>query len=114
MTYPNDPNLRTPNDPNLRTANDPNLRTPRAEIDRTSNTGVWIAGAVAAFFIVGIVLYALSGGPDTTASNRPAANTPATTTGSGASTPPNNPNGTAPQRDMNQPAPAPQAPAPKQ
>jgi hypothetical protein len=36
-----------------------------------------------------------------------AVKSPASTTGSGASTIPANPNGTAPQKDMNQPTPQP-------
>jgi hypothetical protein len=95
MSYQDDPNI--------------NRRTTARRADETSYTGWIVGGLVALALVVG--LFAMFGRDNTnTASNtnRPAATAP-TTTGSGASstTIPNNPNGTAPQRDTNQPAPTP-------
>jgi hypothetical protein len=95
MSYQNDPNI--------------NRRNNRIDRDDTSYTGWIVGGLVALALVVG--LFAMFGRDNTnTASNttRPAATAP-TTTGSGAASSviPNNPNGTASQRDGNQPAPAP-------
>ena len=104
MTYQNDPNRPV------------NRRTDgRMDPDDTSYTGWIIGGLVALAMVVG--LFAMFGRDNTNVasnnSNRPAATAP-TTTGSGASSSaiPNNPNGTAPQRDTTQPAPAPRPATP--
>jgi hypothetical protein len=92
---------------------DPNInRRNRMDRDDTSYTGWIIGGILALALVVGI--FAMFGRDNTnTASNntpnRPTTSAPSTT-GAGSSAMPNNPNGTTPQRDTNQPAPAP-APA---
>jgi hypothetical protein len=90
---------------------DPNInRRNRMDRDETSYTGWIIGGILALALIVGI--FAMFGRDNAnTASNntpnRPTTSVPSTT---GSSAMPNNPNGTTPQRDTNQPTPAP-APA---
>ena len=95
MTYQNDPNLNR--DPIRPAAKD--------------NTGIWIAGIVGLCLVLGLLFWGMRGPTNTavTNNNRPAASTPATTTGSGVtpSAIPANPSGTVPQKDPNQPAPAP-------
>jgi len=101
MSYQDDPNI--------------NRRPPVTEA-RESNTGMWIAGIVAACLVVGLIAFASTRNSDTAMNNPPATTTttpPATTTGSGttgsgASTMPNNPNGTTVQRDRPASQPAPQ------
>ncbi len=99
MTYQDDPNLN---------------RRKRMDREDTSYTSWIVGGLVALALIVG--LFAMFGRDNTnTASNtsRPAATAPATTgTGAASSAIPNNPNGTTPQRDANQPAPAPRPATP--
>jgi len=72
-------------------------------------TGSIILASLAVLAVVFGLFFMMSDRNPTVATNadRPAATTPATTTGSGASNIPANPNGTAPQRDVNKPAPAP-------
>ena len=106
MTYPDDPNV--------------NRRPPIDDPVRKDST-MWIAGSVAVALVLGLVLFATTRNTDTAMNERPAptaTTSPATTsgsgastTGSGASTMPNNPNGTTPQKDINQPVPAPRPPA---
>jgi hypothetical protein len=103
MSYQNDPNI--------------NRRNNRIDRDETSYTGWIVGGLVALALIIGLfTMFGRDKTNDTTASNtspnRPAATAPATTGSGAAGTAiPKNPNGTAPQRDTNQPAPAPR-PAP--
>ena len=117
MTYQNDPG-RDFNRPAGR-MDDP-IEPPRIKAEQSWGTGSIILASLAAFAVVFGLFYAMANRGDTSMANRndtrPAVTTntnvpPATreTTGSGASpsTIPNNPNGTAPQRDTNQPAPAP-------
>jgi hypothetical protein len=98
MSYQNDPNI--------------NRRTRLENPDRSS-TGMWVAGAFAVCLVLGLVLFATTRNTDTAMNERPAptATTPPVTTGSGASTTgsgasnmPNNPSGTTPQQENNQPA----------
>jgi hypothetical protein len=95
MSYQDDPNI--------------NRRT-RMDRDDTSYTS-WIIGGLVAVALV-VAVFAMFGRDNTnTASNntsptRPAATAPSTTgSGVASSAIPNNPNGTTPQRDANQPAP---------
>ena len=89
-------------DRNINRNTDPHRRT-------EFGTGPIILASLAALAIVFGLFFMMSDRNPTVASNvnRPAVTTPAITTGSGATTIPNNPNGTTPQRDTNQPAPAP-------
>jgi hypothetical protein len=100
MSYQNDPNI--------------NRRNTHPMTEETSYTGWIIGGVVALALILGLfTMFGRDKTNDITSNaNRPAATAP-TTTGSGTAGTaiPNNPNGTAPQRDTNQPAPAPR-PAP--
>ena len=79
-------------------------------------TGHYMLGGLAVLAVIFGLMFMLGDRNSTVANrtDRPAvttapATTPATTTGSGAarSALPNNPNGTTPQKDINQPAPAP-------
>jgi hypothetical protein len=117
MTYQNDPN-RDFNRPAGR-MDDP-IEPRLIEAKQGWGTGSIVLASLAAFAIVFGLFYAIANRSDTSVANRndnrPAVTTnsnvpPATreTTGSRApsSAIPNNPNGTAPQKDTNQPAPAP-------
>jgi hypothetical protein len=75
MSY-EDPNLNRPRDPN------PN-RPQRIDIIQRNNTGMWVAGLVAVFLVIGLVVFATTRTTNETATS----GTPATTTtGSGAVT----------------------------
>ena len=78
------------------------------DLNRRTEWGVghYILGGLAALALIFGLMFIL-GDRNSTVANRPAVTTPATTTGSGASSIPANPNGTTPQRDVNKPAPAP-------
>ncbi len=94
MTYPNDNPRLDPVPPRL----DP---TPPENKD---NTGMWIAGIVGLCLVIGLVFWAANRNPNTAMTNAPATNSASTgtttTTGSGATTIPANPGGTAVQRDV--------------
>jgi hypothetical protein len=84
--------------------NDPNLR--RDELRRmdrmdrrNSSPGLWIIGALAALFVLGLIVWSVSGDRTTTASSPPA--TPPATTG------------TAPAERTTTPPPATPTPAPQ-
>jgi uncharacterized iron-regulated membrane protein len=63
---------------------DPNLNRPqRIEITQRNNTGMWIAGLVAVFLVVGLVVFATTRTTNETATTQSPATT---TTGSGAAT----------------------------
>ena len=100
MTYQNDPNREFDK-----------TRTDRRMAREGWGTGSIILASLAALAVVFGLFYAMSNRGDTSLArtDRPAVTTPATTTGSGAASSaiPANPNGTAPQRDVNKPAPAP-------
>jgi hypothetical protein len=107
VTYQNDPNRpRRPITDNMTESTD----------NTTESYTAWIIGGIAALVLIAGLFFMFGRTNPNTASNtinRPAATAP-TTTGSGASSGgiPNNPNGTAPQRDANQPAPAPRSATP--
>jgi hypothetical protein len=63
---------------------DPNLNRPqRIDITQRNNTGMWVAGLVAVFLVIGLVVFATTRTTNDTAISQ----TPATTTtGSGAVT----------------------------
>jgi hypothetical protein len=63
---------------------DPNLNRPqRIDITQRNNTGMWVAGLVAVFLVIGLVVFATTRTTNETATTQ----TPATTTtGSGAAT----------------------------
>jgi hypothetical protein len=64
---------------------DPNINRPqRIDINQRNNTGMWLAGLVAVFLVVGLVVFATTRTTNETATT---AAPPATTTGSGAVTP---------------------------
>jgi hypothetical protein len=85
--------------------NDPSMNRREQKIrDDRNNAGMWIGGLAAVAIIAGIIAYAVSNNNTNTASNnQPAANSPASTTGSGSNMP-TNPAGTTPQRDNTPPA----------
>ena len=101
MTYQDDPK------PKLRPL-DPVRQNPIRTSDK-DNTGMWIAGLIGLCLVLALVVWGVSRNTSGTAiTNTRPATTTTTTTGSGAapSAIPNNPSGTTPQRDTNQPAPA--------
>ena len=99
MTYQNDPNLNR------------NINARRADPNSRNDTTMWIAGAAALLLVFGMIAFSLTNRSEV-ATNAP--RTPVTesrtTTGSGATTIPNNPNGTTPQIDMSKPAQVPTTP----
>jgi hypothetical protein len=63
---------------------DPNPNRPqRIDITQRNNTGMWVAGLVAVFLVLGLVIFATTRTTNETATT---AAPPATTTGSGAVT----------------------------
>ena len=107
-TIHDDRNVNRNTDPH-RSDIDRGLDPAGRRINESWGTGPIILASVAALAVVFGLFFMMSDRNPTVASNvnRPAVTTPATTTGAGATTIPNNPNGTTPQRDTNQPAPAP-------
>jgi hypothetical protein len=99
MTYQNDPNLNR------------NINARRADPNSRNDTTMWIAGAAALLLVFGMIAFSLTNRSEV-ATNAP--RTPVTesrtTTGSGATTIPNNPNGTTPQKELSKPAQVPTAP----
>ena len=95
MTYQDDPKLRP---------RDPFSQAPM----RKDNSGMWTAGLIAFCLVLALVIWGMNRNTSNTATTNTRPATTATT-GSGAapSAIPNNPSGTTPQRDTNQPAPSP-------
>ena len=98
MTYQNDPNRNL----NRPVFDDPMEPSPIVEREGWS-AGSIILGSLAALALVFGLFFMMSDrNPNVATNERPTVTTPATTTGSGgASRLPNNPNGTTPQKDMN-------------
>ena len=79
---------------------DPNIPRRHDVVDaNTSSTGMWIAGAAAVMLVLGLIAYSASDRTNVASSDRPAASSPASTTGSGATSPPSRGDaGSAPTR----------------
>ena len=69
---------------------DPNIPRRHDVVDaNTSNTGMWIAGLAAVMLVLGLIAYSASDRSNVASNDRPAASSPASTTGSGTTSPPN-------------------------